>query len=81
MLLTRFKLFDRRNVLVLYNPVFRCQLDLIVGFPALGRMVSKKSSITTWNWGDTCPVVRFRTSAIFLECRDEMPTYTPTLDR
>ena len=61
------------SVLVGASPVAACQLDSGKRFPADGRSVSNKSSNTTWNCGETCPVWRLRTNATFLECRGHDP--------
>jgi hypothetical protein len=41
---------------VYVKPVFACHSDLGTELPADGRSVSNRSSITTGNCGDTCPV-------------------------
>ena len=45
------------------------------------KIVSKKSSCWTWNWGGTRSVCRFSTLDTDLECLSELPRYKPTWHR
>ena len=58
---------------LLRKPVSFCQLDSGKTFPADGLNVSNRSSWTTWNCGEACPVFKLSTSDTFLECLGEAP--------